>query len=176
MDDKQKIIMKEILFWKENHMLPEQYCDYLLSLYSQGEEWDDSSVQTKQSQSFPLQSILVSLSILMISLFVLYFTEMSFSLQTAILVFFVVMLLGLGFYFSKKGLLFPIFYIVAAILLLVYSVELHEIMKGKRFFSLNFLLFVNCLLWWVAGRKLQLIYFTISAWLGFGVLIIFIFI
>ncbi|WP_238941738.1 YfhO family protein [Bacillus sp. REN10] len=176
MDDKQKIIIKEILVWKENHMLPEQYCDYLLSLYSQGEEWDESSVQATKGNYFPLKSIFVSLSILIVSLFVLYFTEMSFPLQTAILVFFVVVLLTLGFYFSKKGLLYPMFYIVSAILLLVYSVELHDIIKGKVPFSLHLLLFMNCLLWWVAGKKLQLIYFTISAWLGLVVLVIFIFI
>ncbi|SNS59250.1 hypothetical protein SAMN05444672_101192 [Bacillus sp. OK838] len=34
---RKKIIIQEINSWKESRMLPEQYCDYLLALYCQGE-------------------------------------------------------------------------------------------------------------------------------------------
>ncbi|GAB2573182.1 hypothetical protein [Gracilibacillus alcaliphilus] len=36
--DRKQIIISEIQHWKENQVLPEQYCDFLLALYSQGEE------------------------------------------------------------------------------------------------------------------------------------------
>ena len=34
---RKKIILNEINFWKQNNMLPEHYCDYLIALYSEGE-------------------------------------------------------------------------------------------------------------------------------------------
>ncbi|WP_100331594.1 hypothetical protein [Bacillus xiapuensis] len=176
MDDKTKIIIKEILFWKENHMLPEQYCDYLLALYRQGEERPEMHAKEKPSRRMALASFFVSLAVLLISVFVLYCTELSIPLQTAILAIFVALLLGGGIYFLKKGILIPIFYVAAAILLLVCSVELHDRINGSGGFSLYALLFANCVLWWGAGKKLDLIYFTNSSWVGAFLLLIFIFI
>ncbi|WP_440898184.1 hypothetical protein ACS127_15190 [Amphibacillus sp. Q70] len=31
-------IINEIKYWKENRLLPDEYCDYLLALYTEGEE------------------------------------------------------------------------------------------------------------------------------------------
>lgn len=42
---RKQIILSEIDFWKQNNMLPEHYCDYLFTLYTEGEE--------VQSVSFP---------------------------------------------------------------------------------------------------------------------------
>ncbi len=37
MDETRKqIIINEIEYWKEHHLLPEQYCDFLLALYTEG--------------------------------------------------------------------------------------------------------------------------------------------
>ena len=33
---KKQIIMNEIAFWKQSKLLPEQYCDFLMTLYSEG--------------------------------------------------------------------------------------------------------------------------------------------
>ena len=33
---RKKVILNEINFWKQNNMLPEHYCDYLIALYSEG--------------------------------------------------------------------------------------------------------------------------------------------
>lgn len=34
---RKKIIMAEIYYWKQNKLLPEHYCDFLLTLYTQGD-------------------------------------------------------------------------------------------------------------------------------------------
>ncbi|MDN4607041.1 hypothetical protein [Sporosarcina highlanderae] len=36
--ERKKIIITEINYWKENKMLPEHYCDFLITLYTQGEQ------------------------------------------------------------------------------------------------------------------------------------------
>lgn len=38
MNQKTKLIVNEIKHWRKNKLLPEQYCDFLLALYLQGEE------------------------------------------------------------------------------------------------------------------------------------------
>ncbi|MBM7650013.1 hypothetical protein JOC78_002997 [Bacillus ectoiniformans] len=174
MDDKKKIIMKEIMLWKENHMLPEHYCDYLLALYSQGEEISEQAKPPARNRRIKAAGLFLSFLLLIISLFVIYFTELSFPLQTAILTTFVVFLLEAGIYFSKKGMLMPIIYVASALIFLLFSVELNAYAFENNPFSLYGLVFANCLLWWYAGSKLKLIYFVISAWIGILTLIIFI--
>ncbi|MEH6940009.1 hypothetical protein V7056_19515, partial [Bacillus sp. JJ664] len=83
MDQQRKqIIIKEIKFWKENRMLPEQYCDYLLSIYTEGELRDNSQVFGYHK----LWALLGVLPILMIPFvtYILYFTELSLNLQILI--------------------------------------------------------------------------------------------
>ncbi|RJS59717.1 hypothetical protein [Bacillus sp. PK3_68] len=109
-----------------------------------------------------------------ISLFVLYFTELSFPLQMTILAAFVVLLISLAIYFSKKGFFLPFLYVAAAVLFLILTVEWHEKIWGENSNTLYGLLFLHCIIWWITGRKLGQIYFTISAWLGIILLIVFI--
>ena len=37
---RKQIILNEILFWKQNKLLPEHYCDFLMTLYSEGNEFE----------------------------------------------------------------------------------------------------------------------------------------
>ncbi|MEK4028782.1 hypothetical protein MKZ02_09530 [Pseudobacillus sp. FSL P4-0506] len=173
-DEKKHIIIKEIYFWKENHMLPDHYCDYLLTLYTQGEELPENAVKKSSSKRLTVISLLASLFFVFISLFVLYFTELSFPLQMTILAAFVVLLISLAIYFSKKGFFLPFLYVAAAVLFLILTVEWHEKIWGENSNTLYGLLFLHCIIWWITGRKLGQIYFTISAWLGIILLIVFI--
>ncbi|MFK2824392.1 hypothetical protein QYG89_01605 [Bacillus sp. B190/17] len=172
--EKKHIIIEEIHFWKDHHMLPNHYCDYLLTLYTQGEGVPENAVKKSNASRLTFLSSAASLFLLLISLFVLYFTELSFPLQMAILAAFVVLLIGFAIYFSKKGFFLPMMYVGAAILFLIFTIEWHEKIWGSNANTLYLLLFFHCIIWWFAGWKLRHIYFTISAWLGVGLLIVFI--
>lgn len=37
-NQRKETILNEILFWKENNLLPAHYCDFLSTLYAEGEE------------------------------------------------------------------------------------------------------------------------------------------
>ncbi|MEH7391845.1 hypothetical protein V7164_16455, partial [Bacillus sp. JJ1474] len=37
-ETRKKIIVNEIINWRKNRMLPEHYCDFLLALYTEGNE------------------------------------------------------------------------------------------------------------------------------------------
>jgi hypothetical protein len=99
---RQALILKEIKFWKQNKMLPDHYCDYLMALYSNGEENLSNPPLKKSKMKMMYLNILFSAVIMSISLFVIYFTELSVVLQTAILTGFVVLLYGMGIYYSNK--------------------------------------------------------------------------
>ena len=42
---RKQIIMNEIAFWKKNKLLPEHYCDFLLTLYAQGENQGEEQTE-----------------------------------------------------------------------------------------------------------------------------------
>src|SRR5690606_36010375 len=37
-NQRKQIIVNEITFWKQNKLLPEHYCDFLMTLYTEGEQ------------------------------------------------------------------------------------------------------------------------------------------
>ncbi|MBT2665504.1 hypothetical protein J7J00_08340 [Bacillus sp. ISL-4] len=51
---RKKIIIQEINSWKESRMLLEQYCNYLLALYCQGELPPSKSNKTESKKKRPL--------------------------------------------------------------------------------------------------------------------------
>ncbi|WP_231584099.1 hypothetical protein [Domibacillus indicus] len=170
--EKKEIIIQEILLWKENHMLPPHYCDYLLALYTQGEEFTESGRRAKTRHAY-ITSAVLALLLIPAAVCILYFTELSFLLQTVILTTFVGSLLLLAIYFSRKKVLAPLLFLGAAVLLLLLSLELNtQVMNGNSY-TMYGLLSLNCLLWIYTGWKLRLLYFTISGITGFFVILFF---
>lgn len=41
---RKRIIISEIKYWKQNKLLPEHYCDFLITLYAQGEDEKEAKV------------------------------------------------------------------------------------------------------------------------------------
>ncbi|MGM0844213.1 MAG: hypothetical protein ACQEUT_04480 [Bacillota bacterium] len=171
-DHKTKIILNEIRFWKQNKMLPEHYCDYLLALYNQGDELEESQSVTSKFSFMALISGALIFALIPFSLFVIYFTELSFVLQTAILAGFVVLLTFTGIYYSNKEMFSPLIYITTSLIFLIYSINLVDVFfQGDKFIT-YLILFFNCIIWISAGRYLKLLYFTIGGTVGIILLII----
>ncbi|CAN7319177.1 hypothetical protein [Rossellomorea sp. LjRoot5] len=164
-DSKTETIIHEILLWKQTKMLPEQYCDYLLALYTEGAGIDDNQSAEPQKKTF-LNEFLISISTLVISLFVIYFTELSIVLQTAILASFVGLLMGVGIYYTKKQFSPLLLYTAAACILLLSSIEITEKIFAGNTSRLYITLFMNCLIWIGAGVKWRLNYFTLAGSVG----------
>lgn len=165
MDEKRKaIIVNEIMTWKENRMLPEQYCDYLLTLYTEGNH-PQQSKSKKIKKAFQKQYIL-PLLLIPIYVFFFYFTELSFDLQIVVAVLFTIMGIMLTYYFFKKGVQYHIALIMTGLLLLLSSAEIATNFMGDNIIILYVVLCLNCLLWIITGKKLRLVYFLISGYLG----------
>ncbi|XXM73710.1 hypothetical protein ACQ0QQ_07410 [Lysinibacillus sphaericus] len=164
--DREAVIVNEIKFWKQNNMLPDQYCDYLLALYTNGNQPVQDTASDKGNRNHRLTVILLSAFIISFSLFVIYFTELSVVLQTAILTGFVVLLIGMRIYYTKKKFSTPFIRIAAAFLILILSLNISDsLFEGAR--SVTYaVLFLNCISWMILGLKRKLIYFTLSGALG----------
>ena len=98
MDQQRKaIIIHEIKYWKDNHLLPEHYCDFLLALYTEGtgpgDDDLDDLLQPESSSSDSALAILMPhlFSLLMISIVPMMLSgllllEISFMIEVAIVI------------------------------------------------------------------------------------------
>ncbi|WP_442594991.1 hypothetical protein [Neobacillus sp. D3-1R] len=176
MDQQRKqIIMKEIEYWKTSSLLPEHYCNFLLTLYSEGSH----PLEEKEKKSHKVPFNLKNIGLFLIAfavVFVIYFTELSFILQIAIYLTFIITGIFLIKYFYKKGLIPHLTFVFTAFVSLILSINIINHMGNFNTSLLYFVLFVHCFLWMIVGWKFRLIYFTISGILGVVTIIFSIFI
>lgn len=120
---RKKTIITEIKYWKENKLLPEHYCDFLITLYTQGEQEGDISasdaILSKRKKKF-----------------------------------------------NKSFVFLHLLYILLGLTLLAVSLKVWANYFEGQTTVLTLFLTLNCLLWFVMGRLLKLIYFTISGVAG----------
>ncbi|MDW0117374.1 hypothetical protein QTL97_10545 [Sporosarcina thermotolerans] len=130
-NQRKKTIITEIKYWKENKLLPEHYCDYLITLYTQGEQEENinasDAILPKRKKKL-----------------------------------------------NKSFIFLHLIYILSGLILLAVSLKVWAIYFEGQTTLLTLLLALNCLLWFVMGRLLKLIYFTISGVAGIIFIITFI--
>ena len=177
-EQRKKIIVNEIIYWKANKILPDHYCDYLLALYSQGEEIQEAQMKQKGSGAVLEQKnaffLCLEVSLIfaaLITVVALHFTELSIILQTAILTIIVAGLMLLGLKTSNQQLIQPLAYITAAFILLVLSVELWGTFGGGSLSILYSLIGSHCFMWILFGSFRKQLYFLVAGLLGLGVLV-----
>jgi len=169
---RKRIIISEIQYWKKNRLLPEHYCDFLITLYAQGESAGTDSVKADKAILEKERSAITNKMILMSLLTAVLLTGLFFlkdhpavvvSAAAAVATLLIVRLL-----FSKtiRTALVPFTYIITALLLLGISLKIwFAFFEGETMLLLG-LLMLNSILWLFAGRLLKLLYFTISGSAG----------
>ena len=165
-ESRKQVIINEIIYWKKNRVLPEHYCDFLLALYTKGE-----GLQNQTEKPRIRKRLLLLLLFIPIGIFLLYFTELSLTLQ--IVFGFILIIIGilLTFYCTKRRMLFQIPLIMTAFFLLFVSVQITLIHTSDESFMLYIVLAINCFIWLFTGLKLKQIYFSISGTVGLILLI-----
>ena len=168
---RKRIIISEIKYWKQNKLLPEHYCDFLITLYAQGEGDNEflakpeEAIFVKEKKNVNRTIIqLTTLAILVCSsMFVLVqYPEITLTLATMLTFAFLLMT------FRKKmnRSIAPFLYILASFMILAISLKLWFVYFDGHTMLLLGLLMLNCSLWLFAGRLLKLLYFTISGTAG----------
>lgn len=159
-ETRKQIIINEIVYWKQNHLLPEHYCDFLLALYTQG-----NGIQAKSTKK-SFKKGLYFLLLIPVFIFLFYFTELSLILQ---IVFGVILFAGgiyLSYFLVKRGSLYQVPLIISAFILLFTSVELTLNIFSNTLIPLYTILSINCIIWLLTGWRFKQLYFMISGIIG----------
>lgn len=167
--NRKEIIVKEIYYWKETKLLPEQYCNFLLALYTEGEQVNGTKIgkgSTKRKLFLPYTTLLL----IPIGIFI-YFTELSFFLQMTLFALLLIFGFGASFYFFRKATVFIVPIISTALVALLCSVDYVTYVFPNSGVSLYTIITLNCIAWFIIGRKAKLLSFIISSILGLLLLI-----
>ncbi|WP_139365090.1 hypothetical protein [Litchfieldia alkalitelluris] len=174
MDDllRKKIIIKEISEWKQSRLLPESYCDFLLSLYTEG---NNELIPTKDHKNYKSKTLTVIISlvsfILLTILFlflVTYFTEINLNLQMLINCLFIIICFLFGYFYRENRWIHHFSLIVGALLVLIFSIQIVEIYFPNQY-AIFLTIIVHCLAWFIIGLKSTKRYFLIAS--AFGLII-----
>lgn len=176
---RKKIIMTEINYWKSNKLLPEHYCDFLITLYTQGEEESEvdisDAILIKEKKSMNLTILfflLMTIGIGVAMFFVTAYPTLTLSLAAILTI---GMLVKTMFGKAEQSGLNTFLYIMVAFMLLLISLKIWTVFFAGQPTLLVGLLILNCMLWLLAGRLLKLLYFTLSGAGGLLLIIGFIF-
>lgn len=170
------MVVDEIRYWKNHQLLPKEYCDFLLALYTEGE--DDSSSEKK---AFPLKAwltsilVMILLALLPISFLVIYFTEISMLMQTGLhLIFLIMTAFGYSYFKKTNSIYVHISIIVFLLLFLIISVYL--VKESAQVVSLlHITILFNCSLWILLGVWKKVFYLIASGVIGIVMWLLFIF-
>ncbi|KGP90508.1 hypothetical protein N780_05035 [Pontibacillus chungwhensis BH030062] len=175
-DTRKQVIVNEIHYWKNHQLLPKEYCDFLLALYTEGEE-DRSS----DKKAFPYKSwftfvcAMILLSLLPSSFLVIYFTEISMLMQTGLHLIFLTFS-ALGYWYFKKANSIYVHIAIIVFLLIVFIFSVYVVqMKAQQMVLLHITILINCILWIFIGVWKKVFYLIASGIIGFVMWLLFIF-
>ena len=164
---KKQIIMNEITFWKQNKLLPEHYCDFLMTLYSEGNNEEAISGNVKKAirsvEKRRKWSIATFFPIVAAILILLLFTIQYEWVVIAIAGVFAASCLVGALYFAKKNnILATMLQLATALAILGVTLKICTTYFTGNNEMLYTLLLVNCIFWLISGISMKIIYFTIS--------------
>ena len=165
---RKRMIISEIKYWKENKLLPEHYCDFLITLYTQGENEIKIVEGVLLKEKKKLNRTIIVLTMLTTLISVCMFVFIHHPILTLSLAAFVIFLFLLSTLRKStvQMRITPLLYILASFLLLFMSLKLWMVFfDGNRMLLIG-LLILNCSLWLIAGRLHKLAYLTISGIVG----------
>ncbi len=174
---RKQIIVNEITFWKKNKMLPEHYCDFLMTLYTEGNEVQiagDAKQAVKAQEKRKGRWLYIAVPLIAIILFATLFLADSFWIATVPAVIIGLIITVAAFMTAKKtGLLTPLLYVSGALVIFGASVRLCVTYMPGNNAAIYAVLILNSLFWFLSGLKMKLTYLTISGALGILVIVIY---
>ncbi|MGP4061683.1 hypothetical protein [Halobacillus sp. H74] len=175
-DDRTRTIISEIHYWKNNRLLPSEYCDFLLALYTKGDGEHVEERENSQASSplFFYLSISLTLFVVPLSFLVIYFTEMGIIMQTGLLSSFVIIT---GFHFwwlrAKRSEWSFLPLIVTLLTMLLLSIHIVQYFWQNEV-ALYIVMGVHFSLWGFLGWTWNVRTLLISGLIGFLILFIYI--
>lgn len=178
-NQRKQIILNEIAFWKQSKMLPEHYCDFLTTLYAEGEQQNEQLIGNAREAVKAKERRKGRVWIFIVPMIAVILVMLTFIIDSVLLVgipavVFAIVLIVLGIRILKKNeLLGPILQLSAALIIFGVSLRVCLTFFEGNHIALYATLISNCVLWLVAGIGLRLMYFTIAGGLGLLAIILY---
>lgn len=175
-NQKKQIIMNEITFWKQNKLLPEHYCDFLMTLYSEGNQAEEISGNSKNAvrnvEKRKKMTVATFFPVVAAIIVLLLFTIQYEWVVIAIAgIFAALCLIGAIYFANKNNLLATMLQLATALAALGVTLKVCTTYFAGNNEMLFILLLVNCVFWLLSGLIMKITYFTISGALGLIVII-----
>lgn len=176
-EERMEVIIEEIRYWRKSQLLPEVYCDYLLALYTKGEngseDLNNTSTRNKTTVSLAIQLILLLFTI-PFSLLV-----MSSSLLFIGKLFVLLSLMGYAgwtlYHFKQRGMMYGhISLMILFLLVLLSSVFMNQYFDLEQW-TISGVIIGNVFVWFIVGLKWRISYLIITSIFGIFMTIVFYF-
>lgn len=150
-----EIIIQEINYWKEHKLLPEVYCDFLLALYTKGE----NEVETEKANDIGLASI-IQLScqflLLLFSIIVINMQHINLTFQYIFLpISFLIIFWLFRTLHKNRDIYFQLSTVILLVHFLLITMFLGNQMSDKQWVAHMIIIF-NFICWFLIGHKYQL--------------------
>ncbi|AMA72370.1 MULTISPECIES: hypothetical protein [Aneurinibacillus] len=174
-EQKKKIITSEIEYWRTNNLLPRQYCDFLLNLYTEGEAAakHTRNETTVTFEALPIFSVPkpeakwagIALFIIVLFYLAFHFTDFTLTMQMALIGFLTLFFYILGFV-KRQKVSSHVFLGLASVLLALGGVY---VLGFYGYGAMEIISYVaaSCLIWYIVGITAGKRYFSFCALLGF---------
>ncbi|BAU27273.1 hypothetical protein DFP93_11335 [Aneurinibacillus soli] len=166
-EQKKKIIIGEIEYWRRTHLLPGKYCDFLLNLYTEGESagrhtGDEKSqnqiAASSGSPSLPAFSlpniriswVLSALPIAVLLYLAFHFTDFTLTMQMTLIGFFTLLFYLMAFLTRRQPFSNHLCLGIASLLLAVGGMHILKLL-GYGSAIVVFFLAGCCLVWFISG-------------------------
>jgi len=155
--ERKRIIIEEINYWKDHKLLPEEQCNFLLALYTQG-EGQERHLQTTYKRPFIIYLLLLIL-LIPFSIIITNFTQISLTLQIILMILFL-SFSSLSYYlFKKHQFQYTFVALLTTLILLLFTTVFVVNHFFVNPFVLPVIILMNFIGWFVFGRwqKLKLL-------------------
>lgn len=175
-EDRKATIINELNYWKKNKMLPTVYCDFLLALYTNGEEVVDGKKVNSANNNLPILKIgqlFLLILLLPFALLVSYTSYFPSYIQFGILLLFIFY----SFWQYKGSSLKKDFYYHLSFAIFLLLILLTTIFLSNTYvyfdWMTEFIIIMNFIFWFILGRKVELKYLPFAS--IFGILLVVLF-
>ncbi|RKL68689.1 hypothetical protein CR203_01145 [Salipaludibacillus neizhouensis] len=175
-ESKNDIIINEIKKWQENKLLPETYCRFLLSLYTEGELQEENENRStaikailKNSRKV-IVSFLIMIVIITILLAIIFFVQFSSVVQLSGLGGFLILgIIGARNYNNKSKPISHLFVVLSTFISFILLIVTVEEFFYDNLFALGTGIVLLCIVWIIVGWRFRYHYLYIAG--GTGILL-----
>ena len=159
------VIISEIQYWKEHKLLPEEYCNFLLALYTNGEGIGENEKYKNRSSVRTFLQVVLMVLLLPFSFLVIYFTKFPSVLQLSILILFLSYSFWCFLYYKKKNIrIMHLSLVITLMLILLSTFFIGNLTRNAAI--VNTVIFLNFLFWMGLSWKNKWNYLMITAIIG----------